>query len=891
MTRQGLMRMSERWFRMLMRLYPVDFREEHGAAVVETYRDRARAAWERGGPPALAGVWFNALMDSLRNGPGERVQPAVTWRRSGNWGRDMELAVRRLIRAPMFVSSMVGTLAIGLGAFAVVATVVYKVLLAPLPYDNPDDLYFVWRDYTAFFDLDRGWLGGTDIAALQEAGGVIEDAAALLRGMPTLTSGAGVDPLQIPVMVTSPNLFALLGVEPALGRVFTAGEAGPGRPPLIVLTHDLWQRLGGERAILGTELRLNGEPFTVIGVMPESFRFVRNASLGTPQSADAYIALDQNLAETNPGAGSYAGLVRARPGTTPEELTRAVASVARMVDERDFDSRGLKLYPVGAHEDLVAGVRPALRVVGLAGVFLVLVLMVNLATLLLARATQREKEFAVARALGASPIAVMRATVVEGALLGGLGGAFGAAAAVWGTRALIAMAPADLPRREFIAVDWTMAAAIVLLGAFLGLLAATLPAIWGARTNLATLLGNSAVRGGGSHGRMRRSMVVAQVALSLMLLSTGGLVVRSFDRLLRADAGFDPQNVLTVRVPITEQHYADSTAALPLQDRIHEALVSLPGVTAVSGVTALPLSASASQTTIRIPGAPGNTGDEERDAPLVDWMATRAAYFDVIGARIIAGRGFEEYRNPEVREAIIDNVLAEQFFPTGTAIGAAIPFGDDTLTVVGVVAQPHLYDVHEAGRPQLYIRAEDWGFLSMSWVIRSTRSPTALIPEVRSAVHGVHSQLALADMKPMTDIVNASVSQQRVSAVLIGGFALGALLLAAMGLFGVVSAAVTRRRHELAVRLALGADHGRVLRLILGEGTKLVLLGVAIGVPGTYFAGRAISSALVGVSPADPITLASVAMMLAAVALGACYLPARRVLRIQPARSLRNDTT
>jgi putative ABC transport system permease protein len=889
MNEPRLLGASERWFRLLLRLYPVDFREDMGDALVEAYRDRCRSALRAGGVVALAGVWLRALVDSLRNGPGERVHPATAWRRSGNWGRDMELATRRLVRSPLFVLAMVGTLTVGLGAFAVVYTVVHKVLIAPLPYRDPDDLYFVWRNYT-WFQFERGWLGGTDVAELQKVGGVIEGASGILRNRVTLSGAEDMDPSEISVIMTSPNLFELLGVRPALGRGFAADEVGPGGPPVIVLTHELWNRLGSDRSIIGAELRLNGQPHTVIGVMPRGFTFVRNASLGPPQRADAYVTLNVHLAETNPSNGSYSGLIRARAGTSPEAVKAAVDAVGNAINARDFESRGLKLYPIGLKADLVAGVRPALLVLGLAGVFLVLVLMVNLATLLLARAAQREQEFAVSRALGANRIALVRATLLEGGTLGLLGGTLGALVAVWGTRVLVSLAPMDLPRRESIAVDWGIGAIIVSIGVLLGLLAAAVPALWASRASLSLLLRNTAVRGGGGHGRMRRGMVVVQVALSLVLLSTGGLVVRSFERLLRADPGFEPAGVLTMRVPIPSAFYAETADAIAVQDRLHAELAALPGVTGVSAADALPLSAGANQTPMEILGAPGNTGDPDHDRPLVDYIGTRADYVDVMGMRVLMGRAFERTRRADVQEALIDNVLADHLFPGANPLGAKIPFGEpDTLTIVGVVQQARLYDVHQDSRGQLFVRAEDWGYRTLSFVVRTEREPQSLIPEVLALVRRIDPQLALAEVRPMTEIVDNSLRQQRISAVLIAGFSLGALLLAAMGLFGVVSASVTRRRHEIAVRLALGAGNGNVLRLVLGEGTRLILLGVLIGVPGTYFAGRAISNVLVGVSPSDPLTLSAVGLGLAAVALAACYLPARRVLRIEPAQSLRQE--
>jgi len=910
-----LLHASDRWFRLLLRLYPVDFRDEMGDALLETYRDRGREALNRGGIIRLLGVWMTALVDALCNGPGERVRPAVSWRRSANWGRDLELATRRLVRAPLFVVAVVGTLTLGLGAFAVVYTMVQKILIAPLPYKHPDDLYFVFRDYGSSFDLKRTMLGGPDIAELQQAGGVIEDVVGLAPRRRTLSIKADTDPMEIGIMLTSPNLFEVLGVEPALGRGFAPSEVGPGRAPVIVLTHELWNRFGADPAIVGTEVRLNEEPYTVIGVMPPTFAFGAHTSFGPPLGADAYTTFDVNLAAENPGYTIYGGLLRARPGTTPQVVAAAVDAVGRIVDERDFQRRGLRLFPVGPKPDLIANVRPALVVLGFAGAFLVLVLMMNLGSLLLARAAQRENEFAVSRALGANGVAVARATLFEGGLLGLLGGTAGTLAAIWGTRVLMGLAPLDLPRREAVAVDWGIGAVVIGIGALLGLLAATAPAIWAARASLSSLLASSAVRGGGGHGRLRRGMVAAQVALTLVLLSAGGLVVRSVERLLRADPGFRPDRVLTVRVPMPSDLFLDAAKPgdapqvpgdrtrvrdanhfLALQDRVADALAAVPGVTSVSATSALPLTGSAFLTQFSIPGAPGNTGDPKRDTLAIDFIGTRAGYVEVMGMRVLAGRPFDHVRRDNVREALIDDHLARRFFPTGSPLGVTIPFGGKSLTIVGVVKQARMYDVHQDGRSQLFIRAGDWAdlfpggpFRSLSFVMRTKGEPHTVIPDVRRVIRRVDRRLALADMRAMDEIVSDSLRQQRMSAVLIAGFALGGLVLAAMGLFSVVSGSVTRRRHELAVRMALGADRRRVLRLVLGEGAFLVGLGVLIGVPGIYATSGLIRGILVGVSPSDPVTLLVVALGLTLVTMVACYLPARRVLRIDPAQALRYE--
>jgi len=889
MSGQWAIDLSERWFRLLLHLYPADFRDDMGDALVETYRDRAREALNRGGLVRLAFVWVRALSDALRNGPGERAHPAVSWRRGGNWGRDVEFATRRLVRAPGFVAATVGTLTVGLGMFAVVYTVVHTILIAPMPYRDAGDLYFVWRDYGTIFDMKRGWLGGPDIAELQKAGGVIEAAVGIDDQAATFAAREGVDPAEITVMAVSPNLFDVLGTSPAIGRGFAAHEVGPGRPPVIILTHPLWNRLGADPAIIGTHVRLNGEPYTVIGVLPESFAFVEHASVGPPVRADAYTTLDVNLAETSPSAASYGGLIRARRGTPPNRVAAAVDAVARIVDARDFRNRGVRLYPVGLRTDLVSPVRPALVVLSSAGVLLVLVLAVNLASVLLARAAQREHEIAVSRALGANTAAVARATLFEGGLLGMLGGMTATLAAIWGSNTLVALAPLDLPRREAIGVDWAIAAVIVAVGVLIGVLAAIAPASWAARSSLATLLASSAVRGGGGHGRLRRGIVVAQVALSLVLLSTGALVVRSFERLLRADPGFVAEGVLTLRVPMPRQLIHETRTALALQERLHQELGAIPGVSGVSAASTLPLTASASQRAITFPGAPGNTGNIERDRPLVDVIGTRAGYIQLMGMRLLDGRPLSAVRREGVREAVIDHLLARQFFPTGSPIGLTIPFDERSLTIVGVVKQARLYDVHQDGRPQVLVRAEDWEIRTLSFVLRTAREPRTLTADVRAVVRRVDPRLAITDMRPMDEVIADSLRQQRISAVLIATFATGALLLAAMGLFGVVSASVTRRRHEFAVRLALGADHGRVLRLMLGDSARLVAIGVVLSVPGIYLAGELIRGVLVGISPSDPPTLVAVAAGLALVAMLASYIPARRVLRIEPAQSLRQE--
>jgi putative ABC transport system permease protein len=889
MTPNRMLNMSERWFRLLQRSYPPDFRDEMSNAVVEAYMDRAHDALKIG-RIRLVALWVRALVDSLRNGPAERVRPAASWRHAGNWGRDVELVTRRLVRSPIFAATTIGTLTIGLGMFAVVYTAVQRILIDPMPYKDPGDLYYVWRDYGPIVDLKRGALGGTDIAELQKTNLLIEDAIGLqpfLGGIFSVREGA--DPMEIAVTRTSPNLFNLLGVAPALGRGFAPDEVGPGREQVIVLTHHLWTRLGADPGIVGTDVRLQGRPFTVIGVLPPEFTFVRNDAAAPPQRVDAFIPFAVHLPETNPHQGAYVGIIRARHGASPGAVAAAVEAVGHVIDARDFNGRGLKLYPIGLKADVISRIRPALVVLGAAGLVLVFMLMVNLASVLLARAAQREHEVAVSRALGANTLAISRSTLLEGGLLGLAGGALGTLAAIWGTRTLVALAPLDLPRREAIAIDWRIGAIVIAVGGLLGVLAAAIPAVWAARTSLSSLLAGSAVRGGGGHRRWRRGMIVAQVALSLILLSSGALVVRSFERLLRADPGFRPDGVFTVRLRTPPEFFPKISDVIAFQDRVQNALAAIPGVTGASATSALPLTATAFQETITVPSAPGNTGDAQRDKLLTDMIAVRAQYVEVMGMRLLAGRTFTESRPNGITEAMIDNTIAKRYFPESNPVGAQIRLGERSLVIIGVVAQARLYDVHADGRSQILVRAEDLGVRPLFFVMRATREPHSLLPEVRAAVRRIDPRVPVADARAMDDIVQASLSPQAIGGALISAFAVGALLLAAMGLFGVVSGSVTRRRHELAVRLALGADHRRVLRLVLKEGALLVVVGLLIGAPGLYIGNGLVRGLLVGVSPSDPLTLLAAALGLLLVTMATCYVPARRALRIEPAQLLRQE--
>jgi predicted permease len=876
---------SARWFRFLLNLYPADFRDDMGEAVVESYRERAREAFNRRGAVGLLAMWCIALVDAVRNGLGERWRPAVVWRRTGDWGRDLERVHRRLRQKPMFVAAVLATLTVGLGAFAVVYTAVDKILFEPLPYRDPDDLYMLWFDKSR--DLPHLMVTGPQIVELHKAGGAIADAAGMTFGSATLMSDQG-DAQRVDALSASDNLFDLLGVKPALGRTFRPADGTGDAANVVVLSDGLWKRFGGDPGIVGRMLTLSGTRYTVIGVMAEGFWFAGSSSTVKP---DVFVSFTlAELDRQGPTDSNWRAIVRARHGTSAEQFRQTVDRVGRAVIQRDFHDADGRLIVVNVHRELVDDTRPALVTLGFAAIFLVLALTVNLASLLLARAAEREREFAVARALGASGSALVRATLLEGAVLGFAGGLGGALVGWWGARALVAIAPLNLPRRESIVLDGGVGLVVVITGLLLGLLAAAVPAIWMGRLSLGSLLAAASVRGVAASARLRRGLVIAQVSVSLVLLTTGGLVMRSFERLLAADPGFRPEGVLTFSIGSGNWIFPDRTAGNAFQDRLEAELSRLPGVIAVSAANQLPLSGGINAAGVRLPGAPGAGGDAERESQVVTRIFARRRYANALGMRIVAGDDFAHPYRPGVREVLIDTHLANRFFPQGRAVGAEIDIDGRPSTIVGVVEQARLNRLdRDDENPQLYVRVEDYdNWRASDYVVRTTGDPHALASSVQTVVRRLEPRIAMANVRTMDDIVAEMQSRQRISAVITGAVSGGALLLVAMGIFGVISGSVIRRRGELAVRIALGATQRRIVRLVVSEGARLVAAGTLIAIPGMYLAGCALRDFLVGVSPFDPLTLTMVTIGLAAVAILACYMAARPAAAIEPEQLLRD---
>lgn len=897
----------ERVYAGCLLAYPHSFRADVGRDMREAFRDQLRAVERRSGALGIVLLMARAAADAFGNGVGERLRelrgggaPGGPRRRgiSARWRNAMDAIVmhfrhglRRLRRAPAFTLATVSTVALGIAAFATIFSVVNGVLLKPLPYRDPGDLIWVWRNYT-WFGLDRGWLGGPDIAALRERTDVFEGVAEFRSAKFNLTGVDGSAPEEAEVMLASDEFFSVLGASPMIGRGFVEGEDDPKATGVVVLGHELWQRrYGGDASIVGQDIYLDGSPSTVVGVMGPDFHFVKHSSLGDPEPADLYATDQVDLAALSPYQGSFAGLARVKRGVKAAAVENAITNVGADLDRIHMSSRGLKLWSVGLEEDLVAKVRPALAALLGAALFLFLILGANLAALLFGRAGEREREIAVRRALGSGRAGALFNLAGESVLVAAAGGALGLVLAFWATRALVTLAPATLPRRADISIDG-MVIAVTLAGALLMGLVAGIPAAVRAMrqpAEAALRAGTGRAGGGAATGRTRRLLVVAQVALSLMLLVGAALVARSFAALLRSDGGFDGEGVTTFRIPLSPQDYPGGADAVAFFAGLRERLASMPGVTAVGAVDALPLSANANQTPLSLPGAPGNTGQKEADEPLIDYMSASPGYFDALRIPIVAGRAFDARdSNTSPHVAIIDETLAKRFFPNSDAVGGMMVANSDTMRIVGVARHARLYTIQADDRGQVYKPMSQLPRNGMYFAVRSSR-PASVAEAIVGAVHSMDPGVPVSELRAMDDIVRASLGQERLSFWLLSGFGACALLLAALGIYGVVSSGVTRRTHEVGVRLALGADHGKVLALVVREGVGAAAAGVGLGVIGAAFTSRLLRSQLFGLGPFDPVSYAAVILALLGVALVAAWVPGRRAMRIGAAEALRVD--
>lgn len=818
--------------------------------------------------------------------------------------QDFRYAMRMLRKNPGFAVVAVLTLALGIGANTAIFGVINGVLLRPLPYKDPSRLVVVWNDYG-----DSGQslpaVSPSDYLDYIHRSQLIEEWAGTTGGGAqtlVMQSSTGEEvPEKIDARFVTGNLFSMLGINPMLGRNFTMAEDVVNGPNVAMLSYKFWQQhFAADPKIIGKSFRLNDKDVTIVGVLPKDFHllvpaesfFTKEVDIWRPQQLD-YASFPRNLTLLLAFGRLKNGVTLAQ---AQSEMDR-IASQLRAENEV-HKSSGMRIRLVPLREDIVKGVRLSLVVLMGAVGFVLLIACGNVANLLLARASTRQKEIAIRTALGAGRRRIVRQVLTEAILLSLLGGAFGVLLAYWGTDLLLALRPADLPRVQDIHIDGTVLlfclGACLFTGVIFGM-AQALPAI---RWDVVDYLkeGTKGAGGGGRHPT-RKILVIAEVAMSMILLLGAGLLIRSFYLLEGVRPGFDPTNVLTFQVSAPISRYPTPAAVAQFEQEVEDRIAALPGVLAVGGVARPPLTGSGPQT----PYAYNPETEQRWESISADWRPATPGYFSALGIRLAAGRYFTRADDREhPRVVIVDDTLAQQAWPKDDPIGKRLQIitfhdfnspGIDKVyaQVVGVVVHPRIHDLSRAVRPQIYTAAAQSGFNSLTYTVKTTGNIQGIEKQIEDVVHSLDRGIPVHDVRPMGAFVADVMAPRRFSLIMVLIFGAIALTLASIGLYGVIAYSVTQRTHEMGIRMALGAGPKEILGLVVGEGLGLAVPGIVIGLVGGLAVTRLMSGLLFGVSPTDVPTFAGGAAVVALVAVIACYVPARRASKLHPMTALRYE--
>jgi putative ABC transport system permease protein len=800
---------------------------------------------------------------------------------------DVRFAVRMLLKSWGVTVVILVVLGLGIGVNTAIFSVVNAALLRPLPYDDPEGLVWLSEDSPQVPQMSISYPNFQD---WREQNTVFSGIAATQFRSLNLT-GAD-DPERLSGRAVSANFFDLLGVKPAFGRSFTADEDRPGASRVCVLSNGLWQRhFGSEKGILGKQLTLSGESYTVIGVLPESYRF------GTPTDVFVPIGLRADeMKERGNHPGIYA-IARLKPGVTVEGARNEIVRIAENIaTQYAMPGNSAKLTPL--HDFLVSDVRTSLLVLLVAVGFVLAIACANVANILLARAASRRKEVAIRTALGAGRWRIIRQLLTESVLLSLVGGTAGLLLAVWGIDVLRAASADILPTTAVVNLDSKVLLFTLFVSLFTGIIFGLAPALGASKPDMNETLkeGGRGATSGRRRGMVRNLLVVSEVALSLVLLVGAGLLIKSFLNILNTDPGFDARNLLTMQLSLKVEK-GEGRKVLNFFVEAHDRIAALPGVEAATYSNGLPLT-GATDTAFAIEGRPK---PEPGQGPQTMLYVTSPTYLKAMGIRLIKGRFFTaQDTQTSPRVAVIDEAFARQHFPDQEPVGQRLAGNEDnpSAEIIGVVAHVKHFgiDSEERIQSQLYLpfnQAPDeiLPMLAprMNLVLRTSADPLALAAAVRREVQALDPNQPLYNITTMEETLDRSLATQRLSTMLLMMFAGVALVLAAVGLYGVMSYVVTQRRHEIGIRMALGAQRADVLRLILRQGMWLTACGVVLGLTASFALSRLMASLLFGVSPTDPVTFVLVALALAVVTLVACLVPARRALKVDPMIALRYE--
>ena len=811
-----------------------------------------------------------------------------------NLRQDICYGIRMLLKKPGFTLIAFFTLALSIGANTAIFSVVNSVLLRQLPFKNPDQVVWVWSSRT---DRENAPFTLPDFLDYRDQNQTLEHIAAFSNIGLSLSGNERTERIQ--GLRASANLFQLLGVDASAGRTLVAEDDAPARRHVVVLSYECWQRrFGGDPRMVGRALTLNGESYAVVGVLPMRYALpVRDAELVIPLAPDV-----DPLRNVRTSVNFLRAVARLKPGVTRQQAEADLTAIVKRERQEYGDvylkKTGVRLKPV--YEEMVGGVRTALWVL-LGAVGLVLLIgCSNLAALSLARASTRHREMAIRKALGATSARLVAQMLTESLMLALLGGGAGLLLATWGVRFLLALSPTRLPREQEIGIDlrvFTFAATASVLAA---VICGILPALQAARAEMKGEL-SSGGRGAGEGSRRNRSrnlLVVAEVALSFLLLIGAGLLIQSFRRVQAIEPGFDPTNTLAIQLSLPKARYQDRAAVALFCDKLLSRLQALPGVEAVGAVSLLPMSSGIRSVDFSFAGqslAPG-------DAHTSQYRIATPDYFRAMKIPQLQGRPFDGHDNAgSVSVVLINETMARRFWPNGDAMGAHINIDDNNtgprpVEIVGVVGDVKHLGLESAPTFDIYTpiaqtHEDQVGLTTNShyWVARLTTNSQGFEADFRRELQEVDSDAATSNIRTLDDYISDSVAPRRFNLRVLTIFAIAALLLAATGVYGIVSYTVTQRIPEIGIRLALGAGRTRVFRLILGQGLKVVFAGVVLGLVGALALTRLIRSLLFGVTPSDPLTFAIVSSLLILVALIAGSVPARRAAKVDPLVALRNE--
>jgi putative ABC transport system permease protein len=805
---------------------------------------------------------------------------------------DLRYGFRMLWKKPGFTVMAVLALSLGIGANTAIFSVVNAVLLRPLPYAQSDRLALIWTA-SQESKVQEGSSSYPDVADWQAANQAFEGIAAFRTNGFTLT-GAG-EPERIDAARVSASFFSLLGVNPVLGRDFRSEEEKPGGEHVVILSHGLWQRrFGSDPKIVGQTLTLSGQSFTVIGVLPADFSF----PIGLNKAEMwATIALEgDNLHER--GARSTQVLARLKPGVTLEQAQGELDRIAQHLATQYPDTNATRSpYLVALQEQLVGKIRPALWILLGAVGFVLLIGCSNVANLLLARAASRQKEIAIRLALGASRWRVVRQLLTESLLLALMACIAGLLLATWGIDLLVALSPNNLPNLNEIHLDGRVLAFTLLVSLATGLIFGLAPALKATKPKLIETLkeGSRGATAGLGRQRLRGLLVVTEMALALVLLISAGLLIKSFWRLTSVNPGFDPENVLSLRLSLPQIKYKEDYQRVAFVQQVLDRIKALPGVKSAAFVTPAPFSGNNLSSNFSIAGRPTPPPDKE---PLAWLRGATPDYFRTMNIPLIRGRQFtEQDQKGGTGVVIINEAMAREYWPNQDPIGqrlvkVGVGVDDNEPTeweIIGVVGDVKHLRLDVDPKPEMYMphrqQAWNWGH----FVVRTTADPAALANTIRQQVLAVDPDQAVSNVEPLTKSIAGTVAQPRFYMLLLVIFAGVGLTLTVIGIYGVISYSVTERTHEIGIRMALGAQAADILRMVVGEGMTYALGGIVIGLAGAFVVTRLLASLLYGISASDPLTFVGVSALAMFIALLACYIPARRSTRVDPMIALRYE--